>query len=191
MNGLERIATALQHKEADRVPAGPLVCGAARRVYGVTYEEWAQDGELQAKCMIQAQKLIGMDGCLQLVDLSVEAADLGQEMVFPLGLPFLRPATEECQRRALLIPGEAVEEKLPGGNRENPAARQLEEENTVPSLVPRVDEVSKECASLVESHFGYIPQIGDGAPGEISEKEVGASGAVLVSIPGVGTFVDS
>lgn len=83
MTGLERIATALQFKEADRVPAGPLVCGAARRVYGVTYAEWAQDGELQAKCMIQAQKLIGFDGLLQLVDLSVEAADFGQEVIFP------------------------------------------------------------------------------------------------------------
>lgn len=83
MTPLERVATALQHKEADRVPAGPLVCGAARRVYGVTYAEWAQDGEIQAKSMIQAQELIGMDGCLQLVDLSVEAADFGQEVVFP------------------------------------------------------------------------------------------------------------
>jgi uroporphyrinogen decarboxylase len=84
MTPLERVATALQHKEADRVPAGPLVCGASRRVYGVTYAEWAQDGELAAKCMLQAQELIGFDGMLTLVDLSVEAADFGQEMVFPV-----------------------------------------------------------------------------------------------------------
>ena len=83
MTGLERIGTALQHKEADRVPAGPLVCGAARRVYGVTYAEWAQDGEIQGKSMVQAVELIGVDGVLHLVDLSVEAADLGQEVVFP------------------------------------------------------------------------------------------------------------
>ena len=79
MTPLERVATALQHKEGDRVAAGPLVCGASRRIYGVTYAEWAQDAELQAKSMLQAQDLIGMDGCLQLVDLSVEAADFGQE----------------------------------------------------------------------------------------------------------------
>lgn len=84
MTPLERVATALQHKEGDRVAAGPLVCGAARRVYGVTYAEWAQDAELQAKSMLQAQDLIGMDGCLQLVDLSVEAADFGQEVIFPI-----------------------------------------------------------------------------------------------------------
>ena len=84
MTSLERVAAALQHKEADRVPAAPLVCGASRRVYGVTYAEWAQDGELAAKCMLQAQELIGFDGMLTLVDLSVEAADFGQEMVFPI-----------------------------------------------------------------------------------------------------------
>ena len=84
MNSLERVAAALQHKEADRVPAAPLVCGASRRVYGVTYAEWAQDGELAAKCLLQAQELIGFDGLLTLVDLSVEAADFGQEMVFPI-----------------------------------------------------------------------------------------------------------
>ncbi|MFC1833468.1 uroporphyrinogen decarboxylase family protein [Thermodesulfobacteriota bacterium] len=83
MNSLERVATALQHKEPDRVPAAPLVCGAARRVYGVDYAEWAQDGEIMARSMIQAQELIGFDGMLTLVDLSVEAADFGQEMVFP------------------------------------------------------------------------------------------------------------
>lgn len=84
MTSLERIATALQHKEPDRVPACPLVCGASRRVYGVDYAEWSQDGEIQAKSMIQAQELIGFDGILTLVDLSVEAADFGQEMVYPI-----------------------------------------------------------------------------------------------------------
>lgn len=83
MTGLERIVHMLQHKEADRVAAGPLVCGASRRVYGCTYAEWAQDGELAAKSMIQAAELIQPDGVLTLVDLSVEAADLGQEVVFP------------------------------------------------------------------------------------------------------------
>jgi uroporphyrinogen decarboxylase len=84
MTSLERVAAALQHKEGDRVPAVPLVCGASRRVYGTSYAEWAQDGELAAKCLLQAHDLIGFDGLLTLVDLSVEAADFGQEMVYPL-----------------------------------------------------------------------------------------------------------
>lgn len=84
MTGLERVVSALQHKEGDRVPAGPLVCGAARRVLGVNYQDWAQDSELAVESMVQAQKLIGQDGVLLLVDLSVEGADFGGPMVFPL-----------------------------------------------------------------------------------------------------------
>ena len=34
--------------------------------------------------MIQAKKLIGLDGVLLLVDLSVEGADFGGPMVFPI-----------------------------------------------------------------------------------------------------------
>lgn len=84
MTSLERIGTVLQGGIPDRVPAAPLICGASRRVYGITYEEWTMDPELAAKSMIQAQELIGFDGILGLVDLSVEAADFGQEMVYPI-----------------------------------------------------------------------------------------------------------
>ena len=84
MTPLERIGTVLQGGIPDRVPAAPLICGASRRVYGVTYDEWSQDGEIMAKSMLQAQDLIGFDGILGLVDLSVEAADFGQKMVFPI-----------------------------------------------------------------------------------------------------------
>jgi uroporphyrinogen decarboxylase len=84
MTSLERIGTVLSGGIPDRVPAAPLVCGASRRVYGTTYAEWSQDGELAAKCMLQAHELIGFDGILGLVDLSVEAADFGQEMIYPI-----------------------------------------------------------------------------------------------------------
>ena len=84
MTGLERVVNALQHKESDRVPAGPLVCGANRRVLGVNYQDWATDSDLAVESMIQAKKLIGMDVVLLLVDLSVEGADFGGPMVFPI-----------------------------------------------------------------------------------------------------------
>lgn len=83
MTPLERVETVLQGGIPDRVPAAPLICGAARRVYGCTYSEWSQDSELMAKSMIQAQELIGFDCILGLVDVSVEAADLGQKVLFP------------------------------------------------------------------------------------------------------------
>ncbi len=84
MTGLERIVNAFQHKESDRVPAGPLVCGAARRVLGITYQEWAQDADLAVESMVQMHQLIRPDGVLLLVDLSVEGADFGGPMVFPI-----------------------------------------------------------------------------------------------------------
>ena len=138
MTGLERIATALQHKEADRVPAGPLVCGAARRVYGVSYDEWAQDGELQAKCMIQAHELIGMDGQLQLVDLSVEAADFGQEMVFPT-------------------------EDTPHPNYDNPWIKSPDDyakiERIDPTKSPRMKEAIKYCDILMNELGSTVAQM--------------------------------
>lgn len=83
LTSLERIALALQYKKPDRVPAAPLVCGASRRVLGFSYDRWAQDSEAAAASLLAAQELIGFDGFLTLVDLSVEAADFGQEVLFP------------------------------------------------------------------------------------------------------------
>jgi uroporphyrinogen decarboxylase len=84
MNGLERVVSALTFTEGDYVPAGPLVCGASRRVYGITYDKWAKNGTTAAKCCIQAQKLLGFDGFLGLIDLSVECAGFGQAVEFPI-----------------------------------------------------------------------------------------------------------
>ncbi|MCP8313600.1 MAG: uroporphyrinogen decarboxylase, partial [archaeon] len=58
---LERVVAALTYKNPDRVPAGPLVCGASRRVYGVTYDVWARDPVIAAKCFMAAQEMIGFD----------------------------------------------------------------------------------------------------------------------------------
>lgn len=81
---LERVVDALSFRESDRVPAGPLVCGAARRVYGITYDKWAKKPELNARSRLQAQKLLGFDGHLLLTDLSVECAAWGQTVDFPM-----------------------------------------------------------------------------------------------------------
>jgi uroporphyrinogen decarboxylase len=84
MTGLERVVSALQHKEGDRVPAAPLFLGGARRVLGVTHQEWSTDPELTAEGMIQTTKLVGQDAICCAMDLSVEAADFGQEIKFPI-----------------------------------------------------------------------------------------------------------
>lgn len=74
---------ALQYKKPDRVPVAPLVCAASSRVLGIGIDEWSKDAELAVKSLLQAQEIIGMDAFVTLVDLSVEAGDWGQEVVYP------------------------------------------------------------------------------------------------------------
>lgn len=83
LTSLERVGLTLQRKEVDRIPAIPLVCGASYRVLGTRYDKWSQDAEIATQSLIAAQELIGQDAFLLLVDLSVEAADFGQKLVFP------------------------------------------------------------------------------------------------------------
>lgn len=83
LSSIERVVLALQHKKPDRVPAAPLVCGASSRVLGYTYDRWSQDPKIAVASLLAAQDLIGFDGFLTLVDLSVEAEDFGQEVIFP------------------------------------------------------------------------------------------------------------
>ena len=82
MNSMERITLALQHKEADRVPVYPLLNSVSRKTLGITYEEWTKDTKKCAEAIIKATEEIGADCICTLVDLSVEAADWGQEIVY-------------------------------------------------------------------------------------------------------------
>jgi uroporphyrinogen decarboxylase len=82
MNSLERVSLALQHKEPDRVPVYPLLNSVSRKALGITYEEWAKNTEKCAQAIIKATEEIGADCICTLVDLTVEAADWGQEVIY-------------------------------------------------------------------------------------------------------------
>lgn len=84
MTSLERALSALSYKKPDRVPVASLFCGASRRITGVTYDKWSQDAELIAESQLAAQKLMGFDIFVMLVDLSVEAECLGQKVIYPM-----------------------------------------------------------------------------------------------------------
>ncbi len=86
MTGLERALAALSYKKPDRVPVASLVCGASRRVLGVTYDKWSQDSELIATSLLQTHDLFNreFDIFVTLVDLSVEAGTLGQPVIYPI-----------------------------------------------------------------------------------------------------------
>lgn len=83
LTSLERVLLTLQYKKPDRVPVVPLVCGASYRVLGTRYDKWSTDAELATKSLLASQEIIGHDAFLLLVDLSIEAADFGQELIFP------------------------------------------------------------------------------------------------------------
>jgi len=83
LTSLERVSLTLARKDVDRIAAVPLVCGASYRVLGTRYDKWSNDAEIATKSLLAAQELIGQDAFLLLLDLSVEAADFGQELLFP------------------------------------------------------------------------------------------------------------
>lgn len=82
MNSLERVSLILQHKEADRVPVYPLVNSVSRKALSINYEKWTKNTELCAKSIIKTTEELGLDVICSLVDLSVEAADWGQELLY-------------------------------------------------------------------------------------------------------------
>lgn len=80
---LERILCAVFHKEPDRVPVTHFLLGAARRLTGISYEDFSRDPEMAAGAYIAANEIIGGDVLYTVIDLSMEAADFGQEMIYP------------------------------------------------------------------------------------------------------------
>ena len=49
MTALERVALTLQHKEADRVPVYPLLCGISRKLVNAGYKDWALNADITAE----------------------------------------------------------------------------------------------------------------------------------------------
>lgn len=82
MNSIERMTKILNHEEADRVPVYPLINSVSRKSLGITYEEWTKDIHKCAEAIIKTTDELDLDCICTLVDLSVEAADFGQELLY-------------------------------------------------------------------------------------------------------------
>ncbi len=80
---LERVLCTAFHKEPDRVPVTHFLLGAARRLTGISYHDFSRDPEMAAEAYIAGNEIVGGDVLYTVIDLSVEAADFGQEMVYP------------------------------------------------------------------------------------------------------------
>lgn len=83
MKSIERVALTLQHKEPDRVPVYPLLNGISRKLVGASYEQWSTNADICAEAYIKVTEMFDLDVICTLTDLSVEAADFGQKIVFP------------------------------------------------------------------------------------------------------------
>jgi len=83
MNSMERVVTALRHKEPDRVPVYPILSGVTRKLVGASYEEWSKDSDICAKALLSAREKYEQDCIVSLIDLSVECDAWGQELVYP------------------------------------------------------------------------------------------------------------
>ena len=83
LTSLERVLTAFRHKEPDRVPVTPILCSGARQITGTSFPDFALDAEKAAEVYTAGFEFVGGDLVILLFDLSVEAADFGQKMIYP------------------------------------------------------------------------------------------------------------
>lgn len=83
MNSLERVLLTLQHKKVDHVPVYPLINSISRKYTNINYATWSKNTELCAESIIKATDYLDLDVICSLIDLSVEAADFGQKIIYP------------------------------------------------------------------------------------------------------------
>jgi uroporphyrinogen decarboxylase len=83
MNSMERIKAALGFEKPDRVPVIAQVFGHAAVLAGVSLRDYVRDGELLARCQIQALQRYGYDTVFALMDTSVETEAVGAILTYP------------------------------------------------------------------------------------------------------------
>jgi uroporphyrinogen decarboxylase len=83
LTSLERMLTTIRHKTPDRVPVAPLANAVSRRILGVSFPEYSKSAEKAADVLTASVEFLGADFVVTLLDLSVEASDFGQEVLFP------------------------------------------------------------------------------------------------------------
>lgn len=83
MTSMERVLATIKGEETDRVPVCSLTVGVTRHTIGCSFPEFSRNSEIAAQAMITTNQLVRDDIILCFTDLSVEAADFGQKMIYP------------------------------------------------------------------------------------------------------------
>lgn len=94
MTHRQRFMAALDGEPADRVPLFPLLMFLAADRAGMTYREFATNGQAMAHAQLLVQERYGLDAITACSDAFRITADLGADMAFPEDKPpyALRPA---------------------------------------------------------------------------------------------------
>lgn len=82
MNSIERIKAAVNFAATDRVPVLPGVLGHAAALAGVPLRDYLRDGELLARCQVQALRHYGYDAVFAFMDLGVETEAAGSVLKY-------------------------------------------------------------------------------------------------------------
>lgn len=116
MNSLDRIKASIALAPVDRTPAVPQLFGHAAVLAGVPLQDYLRDGNLLARCQIDAMKHYGHDIVFGFMDFSVETEALGSVLQFranqypEVASYVLTPASEVS---ALTVPDPASSGRMP------------------------------------------------------------------------------
>ncbi len=92
MNSLERIQAALRFEKPDRVPVIAQVFGHAAVLNDVPLGDYVRDGELLARCQLQALSHYGYDAVFAFMDAGVETEAVGSRLTYR---PDIYPSVEQ------------------------------------------------------------------------------------------------
>jgi len=128
LSSIERVLACTRHKEPDRVPVTPILCAGARQIKGISFPEFATNAEKAADVYSSGYEFVGGDMVVLLWDLSVEAADFGQKVIYP-------------------------EDSTPRPDYDNPAIRQVDDYDKIKPIdfanAQRMQEFVKLCRIMV------------------------------------------
>ena len=82
MNSIERIKAAVNFEIPDRVPVIAQVFGHAATLAGIALGDYVQDGDLLARCQIQALERYDYDAVFALMDVNVETEAVGSNLIY-------------------------------------------------------------------------------------------------------------
>ena len=85
MNSLERVVATIARRPADRVPVFPQVFGHAAVVAGVPVADYLTNGEVLARCQVEALRRYGHDAVFAFMGACVETEAMGSVLAWSEG----------------------------------------------------------------------------------------------------------